>query len=46
MVILLEGDNMYKEGAYQKGEVLRETREYCDLGEFEWEFPEILLENA
>jgi hypothetical protein len=45
MVILLEGDNKYKEGAYQKGEVLGETREYCDIGEFEWEFLDSFLEN-
>jgi hypothetical protein len=35
MVFLLEGDNNYKEGLYQKGEVLGETGEYCDVGEFE-----------
>ena len=46
IVILLEGDNKYKEGPYKKGEVLGETGEYCDLGEFEWEFPDNLPENA
>lgn len=32
MVILLEGDNKYKEGSFQKGEVLGETGEWLDLG--------------
>jgi len=45
MVILLEGDNNYKEGSYQKGEVLGETGEYCDVDEFEWEFPDSFPEN-
>ena len=32
MVILLSGDNKYKEGPFQKGEVLGETVYWLDLG--------------
>ena len=32
MVILLEGDNKYKEGPYQDGDVLGETGDWLDLG--------------
>jgi hypothetical protein len=35
IVILLEGDNKYQERAYKKGEVLGETGEWVDLGEFD-----------
>jgi hypothetical protein len=45
IVILLEGDNKYKEGPYKKGDVLGETGEYCDIGEFEWEFLDSFPEN-
>jgi hypothetical protein len=39
-VILLEGDNKYKEGPFQEGEVLGETREWVDLGAFDLHLPE------
>jgi hypothetical protein len=32
MVILLEGDNKYKEGPFEEGEVAGETGEWVDLG--------------
>jgi hypothetical protein len=35
MVIMLEGDNKYREGDYKKGEVHGETGEWVDLGEFD-----------
>jgi hypothetical protein len=35
MVIMLEGDNKYREGDYKKGEVHGETGEWIDLGEFD-----------
>jgi hypothetical protein len=34
MVILLDGDNKYKEGAFQDREVARETRDWLNLGTF------------
>jgi len=34
-VILLEGDNKYKDSPIQKGEVLGETGEWVDLGAFD-----------
>lgn len=40
IVILLEGDNKYKEGPFAEGEVARETREWLDVGAFEWDFTE------
>jgi hypothetical protein len=42
MVILLEGDNKYKEGAFKQGEVLGETGEWVDLGAFELDLPETI----
>lgn len=35
MVIMLEGDNKYKERNYKKGEAPGETGEWVDLGEFD-----------
>jgi hypothetical protein len=35
MVIVLEGDNKYKEDNYRKGEVPGETREWLDIRAFE-----------
>lgn len=32
MVILLEGDNKYKEGSFAEGEVAGETGEWLDIG--------------
>jgi hypothetical protein len=40
MVILLEGDNKYKEGPYQDGDVLGETRDWLDLGAIDLDIPE------
>lgn len=40
IVILQEGDNKYKEGAYKEGEVLRETGEWVDIGVLDIDYPE------
>lgn len=40
MVILLEGNNKYKEGPFGEGEVAGEIGDWVDLGAFEQEFPE------
>jgi hypothetical protein len=40
MVILLEGDNKYKEGSFQEGEVLGETGEWLDLGALDLDYTE------
>jgi hypothetical protein len=40
IVILLEGDNKYKEGSFGEGEVAGETGEWVDLGAFELDLPE------
>ncbi len=40
MVILLEGDNKYKEGPFEEGEVAGETGEWVDIGAFDQEFSE------
>jgi hypothetical protein len=42
MVILLEGDNNYKDGSFQEGEVLGETGEWVDLKAFELHLPETI----
>jgi hypothetical protein len=42
MVILLEGDNKYKEGPFGEGEVVGETREWVDLGAFDLHLPETI----
>jgi hypothetical protein len=35
VVILQNGDNKYKEGAFEEGEVARETGDWLDLGTFD-----------
>jgi hypothetical protein len=35
MVILLEGDNKYKEGPFGEGEVAGKTGDWVDLGTFD-----------
>ena len=40
MVILLEGDNKYKEGPFQDGELLGETGDWLDLGALDLDLTE------
>jgi hypothetical protein len=40
IVILQDGDNKYKKGAFRDGEVAGETGDWLDLGIFEQDWPE------